>query len=159
MPAKTRLTVKQIRFIEVYLIDFIATQAAIRAGYNKKTAYATGAENLRKPQIEKAIKERLLKLSEKAEYDATQWRKELIQLKDQFLRQRLVVNDKGEPIRGPDGNLIQVSADPDRAIKVLELLGKHMGLFIEKKQIDVTLADRSDWLAEALKDVNTEDDE
>ncbi len=138
MPAKTRLTVKQIRFIEEYLIDLNATQAAIRAGY---------------------IKERLLKLSEKAEYDATQWRKELIQLKDQFLRQRLVVNDKGEPIRGPDGNLIQVSADPDRAIKVLELLGKHMGLFIEKKQIDVTLADRSDWLAEALKDVNTEDDE
>lgn len=157
MPAKTKLTVKQIRFIEEYLIDLNATQAAIRAGYNQKAAYATGAENLRKPQIMKVIKERLSKLSEKAEYDATKWRKELIQLKDQFMRQRVVVNDKGEPIKGADGNLIHVCSDPDRAIKVLELLGKHMGLFIEKKQVDVTLSDRSDWLAEALKDVNEDE--
>lgn len=50
------LTAKQQRFVEEYLVDMNATQAAIRAGYSKKTAYSIGGENLRKPEIKKAIK-------------------------------------------------------------------------------------------------------
>lgn len=53
---------KQKVFIEEYLKDFNATQAAIRAGYSKKTAYAIGHENLRKPEIADAIQERLNEL-------------------------------------------------------------------------------------------------
>lgn len=49
------LTAKQQRFVEEYPIDLNATQAAIRAGYSAKTAHATGHENLRKPEIAKAI--------------------------------------------------------------------------------------------------------
>ena len=49
------LTPKQRRFIEEYLIDLNATQAAIRAGYSEKTAYSIGQENLRKPVIAEAI--------------------------------------------------------------------------------------------------------
>jgi len=52
-----KLTLKQTRFVEEYLLDGNGTQAAIRAGYSEKTAYATAAENLRKPQIKKAIAE------------------------------------------------------------------------------------------------------
>ena len=37
--------------MQEYLIDPNATQAAVKAGYSPKTAYAMGAENLRKPQI------------------------------------------------------------------------------------------------------------
>jgi len=48
-------TEKQQRFVEEYLIDLNATQAAIRAGYSEKTAHAIGAENLTKPLIAKAI--------------------------------------------------------------------------------------------------------
>lgn len=59
---KLKLTPKQKAFIDEYLIDLNATQAAIRAGYSKKTAYRTGADNLIKPQIQaeiqKAMKER-----------------------------------------------------------------------------------------------------
>jgi phage terminase small subunit len=59
---KIRLTKKQARFIEEYLIDLNATQAAIRAGYSVKTAGEIGHENLKKPQIQveidKAIKAR-----------------------------------------------------------------------------------------------------
>ncbi|HEX7048642.1 MAG TPA: terminase small subunit [Longimicrobiales bacterium] len=58
-----KLTAKQRRFIEEYCVDFNATQAAIRAGYSKRTAYAIGAENLRKPQIREAIEQRLKELS------------------------------------------------------------------------------------------------
>lgn len=39
------------KFCEEYLIDFNATNAAIRAGYSKKTAYSIGSENLKKPEI------------------------------------------------------------------------------------------------------------
>ena len=49
------LTRKQRAFIDEYLIDFNATQAAIRAGYSERTAYSIGWENLRKPEIQEAI--------------------------------------------------------------------------------------------------------
>jgi phage terminase small subunit len=49
------LTPKQKRFCDEYLIDLNATQAAIRAGYSERTAYRTGADNLKKPQIQECI--------------------------------------------------------------------------------------------------------
>ncbi|CDP52345.1 Phage terminase small subunit [Devosia sp. DBB001] len=52
---KSRLTAKQARFVEEYLVDLNATQAAIRAGYSKSTAAQSGYENLRKPEIAAAI--------------------------------------------------------------------------------------------------------
>lgn len=53
------MTTKQRRFIEEYLKDFNATQAAIRAGYSEKTAGQIGYENLKKPEISDAIQERI----------------------------------------------------------------------------------------------------
>ena len=50
------LTAKQRRFIESY--DGNATQAAIKAGYSRKTAYSIGQENLKKPELRAAIQER-----------------------------------------------------------------------------------------------------
>jgi phage terminase small subunit len=49
---KGRLTPKQERFVQEYLVDLNATQAAIRAGYSRKTAYSIGEENLKKPDIQ-----------------------------------------------------------------------------------------------------------
>lgn len=49
------LNARQLRFVEEYLIDLNATQAAIRAGYSKKTAAQIGEENLRKPEISAAV--------------------------------------------------------------------------------------------------------
>ena len=49
------LNEKQKRFVLEYLIDLNATQAAIRAGYSKKTAYSMGQQNLKKLEIQKAI--------------------------------------------------------------------------------------------------------
>ncbi|MEJ2896238.1 terminase small subunit [Bordetella avium] len=51
------LTAKQRRFVDEYLVDLNATQAAIRAGYSKKTARQIGEENLSKPDIAKAVQE------------------------------------------------------------------------------------------------------
>ena len=60
--AKKGLTPKQKRFVDEYIVDQNATQAAIRAGYKEKTAYAIGVENLKKPQIFAEIAARLDKL-------------------------------------------------------------------------------------------------
>lgn len=61
------LTPKQERFVEEYLVDLNATQAAKLAGYSEKTAHRIGAENLQKPAIAKAIAEARHKLSERTE--------------------------------------------------------------------------------------------
>lgn len=62
-----KLTNKQRRFVEEYLIDLNATQAAIRAGYSEKTAGQIGEQNLKKLEIKKIIDRRLAELTTAAE--------------------------------------------------------------------------------------------
>jgi phage terminase small subunit len=52
-----KLTDKQKRFCEEYVIDWNATRSAIAAGYSEKTAKEIGSENLTKPNIAKYIEE------------------------------------------------------------------------------------------------------
>jgi len=65
--SRDRMTPKQERFVAEYLVDLNATQAAIRAGYSKKTAEKIGSENIRKPEITAAIEKRQKKIGEKLE--------------------------------------------------------------------------------------------
>jgi len=58
-----KLNAKQQRFVEEYCIDFNATAAAKRSGYSEKTAYSIGSENLRKPELKKAIADRVESLT------------------------------------------------------------------------------------------------
>ena len=51
----TSLTPKQARFVEEYLVDLNATQAAIRAGYSAKTAYSQGQRLLSHVEVRRAI--------------------------------------------------------------------------------------------------------
>lgn len=60
------MTPKQRKFCDEYIKTGNATQAAIKAGYSKKTAYKIGAENLRKPQIKKYIDSKLKSISDNA---------------------------------------------------------------------------------------------
>ncbi|MBT8411783.1 MAG: terminase small subunit [Octadecabacter sp.] len=65
-----KLTAKQARFVEEYLIDLNATQAAIRAGYSKKTADQQAHHLLKKSQVAKALSEAKAKRSERTKIDA-----------------------------------------------------------------------------------------
>ena len=58
----TTLTDKQIKFCEYYFKMPNATQAAISAGYSKKSAASIGAENLSKPEIRKYISDKQTQL-------------------------------------------------------------------------------------------------
>jgi phage terminase small subunit len=64
------LAPKQQRFIQEYLVDLNATQAAIRAGYSLNTAASIGWELLQNPEVEAAIAEAQTKRGEKAEFTA-----------------------------------------------------------------------------------------
>lgn len=65
IPEELHLTEKQKRFCDEYLIDFNATRAAIAAGYSKKTAHASGRENLQKPAIQKYLNQRKKAITER----------------------------------------------------------------------------------------------
>ena len=62
-----KLTPKQRLFVDYYLQSFNASDAARRAGYSPKTAYAIGSENLRKPDIQEVIESRLAEVHMSAE--------------------------------------------------------------------------------------------
>lgn len=64
------LTAKQRKFVNEYVVSGNATQSAIKAGYSEKTARVTGPENLQKPDIKKAIEERLAEIESKKIGDA-----------------------------------------------------------------------------------------
>jgi phage terminase small subunit len=74
-----KLTTRQERFVEEYLIEPNATKAAIRAGYSAKTAESIGHENLRKPKIseklEKARAERAERCALSADWVVEELRK------------------------------------------------------------------------------------
>lgn len=64
--AKKKLTSKQAKFIDEYMIDLNATQAAIRAGYSKKTAYSQGQRLLKNVDVKKNLDKRKEKVAKKS---------------------------------------------------------------------------------------------
>lgn len=128
------LTAKQKRFCDEYLIDLNATQAAIRAGYSKKTAGVIANENLNKPYIKKYIAERM------AEKEAM-----LIADQDEVLRYLTAVL-RGESSAsvlarneiGAEQVIIKPPDEKER-LKAAELLGKRYSLFTDKVNVDGTV--------------------
>ena len=149
------LTPKQQRFVEEYLIDLNATQAAIRAGYSEKTAKSIGQENLTKPDIQKAIEEAQNKRQEQTQIDAAYVLKRLVEIDQMDVLD--IMDDDGnvKPLRDwPKiwrqyiSNIETISMDdgegwlkkikwPDK-VKNLELLGKHVSVGAFKDKIEHT---------------------
>lgn len=76
------MTPKQEAFVREYLIDLNATQAAIRAGYSEKTAYAIGNENLSKPEIAAALAAAQQTTAKRAEMTVDQHMEDLKRIRD-----------------------------------------------------------------------------
>lgn len=135
-----KLTAKQKRFCDEYLIDLNATQAAIRAGYSKKTAYSIGEENLRKPDLKKYIADRMAE--KESALIATQ--DEVLQYLTQVLRgesksEIVVVESIGDFMS--EARTMKKAPDEKERLKAAELLGKRYGLYTEKveQQMDLDL--------------------
>ena len=131
-----KLTDKQKRFCDEYLIDLNATQAAIRAGYSKKTAFIIANENLKKPYIKGYIDERLKQLEDKRIAKADEVLKYLTSvMRNEVKEEVVVVEGKGDGCSSARTIKKDMSAK-DRN-KAAELLGKRYRLFVDKVEADV----------------------
>ena len=131
--AESKLTAKQQRFCDEYLIDLNATQAAIRAGYSKKTAYAIGVENLKKPIIQSHIEKRMAEKESKLIADQN----EVLKYLTSVLRGESQASVLARNGIGAD-EVIEKPPDEKERLKAAELLGKRYSLFNEKVKLDVT---------------------
>lgn len=129
------MTEKQKRFADEYLKDLNATQAAIRAGYSKKTAYSIGFEILKKPEIKSYIERQLDKAHEETIADAKEVMGYLTSvMRGQSEADVVVVEGTGDGYS--EAKLIKKPPDEKERLKAAELLGKRYGLFTERMQVE-----------------------
>ena len=133
---KKKLTNKQKMFCKEYLKDLNATQAAIRAGYSKKTAEVIGFENLRKPKINEQIQKEMDKRSERIKINADDVLEGILKVRDNAMQVTDIMesNEKGERVK-----IAEDMIDRNAALKASELLGKHLKLFTDKIELNGTL--------------------
>lgn len=132
------MTAKQKRFCDEYLVDCNATQAAIRAGYSEKTAYAVGSENLRKPEIKDYIDERLKQMQDRTIADAAEVMKYLTSvMRGESKSEIVIVEGSGDGCS--EARHIQKNPDEKERLKAAELIGKRFGIFTDKVQTEVVL--------------------
>lgn len=130
------MTPKQQRFVEEYLVDLNATQAAIRAGYSAATARQMGSENLSKPDIADAVAAAAAKRSEQAGIDAAYVLRQAVKLHERCMQEvDPVLDRRGQQIRDDAGNpLFEFNAVG--ASKALELVGKHIDVQAFKEKVE-----------------------
>lgn len=128
-----KLTEKQKRFADEYIISGNATQAAIKAGYSKKTANRIGPENLSKLVIKNYIEERLEELKSERTADA----QEVLE----YLTSVMRGNETEEVLIGIGEGVqstVQKEVGAKDRLKAAELLGKRFALFTDKTEVAVS---------------------
>ena len=116
------LNEKQKQFCEEYIIDLNGTQAAIRAGYSKKTARAIANELLTKLDIQEYICELKNKRSERVKYSQDELMRDILEVKNRCMQ--------ANPVLDKEGNETGVwKFDSNGANKALDMLAKHVGFY------------------------------
>src|SRR5262245_37073092 len=151
------LTAKQTRFVAEYLVDLNATQAAIRAGYSRRSAEQQAYENLRKPEIAQAITAGKAQQLETANLSAARVLEELRRLAFTDFRTFFDADGNLKPVEDLDDDQAACLASHEVVIKngkagdgqtveihkiklwdkmrALELLAKHFGLVTERVEV------------------------
>jgi phage terminase small subunit len=151
--AKYRDTKRQ-KFVREYMVDLNATQAAIRAGYSPKTAGAIGNENLKKLEIEilTALAERSARTGVSADRvirelarvafadprSVFSWGPGGVTLRpsDELTEDEAAIVSEVSETRSENGGSIKAKCYDK--VKALELLGRHLGMFSEKREIELS---------------------
>lgn len=148
-----KLTVKQKKFADEYIISGNATDAAVKAGYSKKTAAVIGTENLIKPNIKSYIDLRLKDLEDKA-----------IAKQDEILKYltSIMRGEQTEQTLKGEGegyqSIVSIEVSAKDRIKAAELLGKRYGAFTDQQAVEEQKARIANIKAktELLKGDNTD---
>lgn len=147
------MTKKQKLFVEEYLIDLNATQAAIRAGYSPDTAKAIGSENLTKPDIRAHIDKAMAERSKRTGVNADRVVMELAKIA--FINAMDVIDTKTATVKADalpedtaaiqsvkvktssseNSEMVEREIKMADKIKALELLGKHLGMFKDRVEL------------------------
>jgi len=144
-----KLSAKQARFVEEYLIDLNATQAAIRAGYSPHSAQAIATENLSKPLVRGAVDKAMAERSKRTGITADRVLEEIAKLA--FVNAADVISSDGSVSGGAlrddtaaiqsvkvkiipteEGDIVEQEVRLYDKTRNLELLGRHLGLFNDK---------------------------
>lgn len=152
-----KLNAKQQRFVEEYLIDLNATQAAIRAGYSVNSARDIGCENLTKPNIQEAIAKAMAERSKRTGINQDRVVLELakmafvniddvIDVKTGAVKENASKDDlaciqsiKYKVSEGASGKSVEREVKLYDKKSNLELLGKHLGMWNDKIDLNVSL--------------------
>jgi phage terminase small subunit len=150
------VTPKQLRFVEEYLIDLNATQAAIRAGYESKNADVVASQNLARTDVALRINERIQERSKRAEITADRVLVELGKLAFVNMADFYDMTSNGTPVLNlskitrdqaaalteitvedtPNGQRVKFKLADKRA--ALVDLAKHLGIMTDKSELKVT---------------------
>lgn len=175
------LTPKQQRFVEEYLIDLNATQAAIRAGYSEKTARSIGQRLLTNVDIQKAIEDAQSKRAEQTQIDAAYVLRRLVEIDQmdvldimddkyclkpigewpKIWRQYISSIENLEEFEGFGEDRTQIGwlkkiKWPDKT-KNLELLGKHVSVGAFKDKVEHSGQLEIQSLSDLMDELSTED--
>lgn len=134
---KNELTPKQQRFVEEYLVDLNATQAAIRAGYSARTANEQAARLLAKDSVSQAVAAAKAERSSRVAVSADYVLSNLVEIVERSMQRSPVFDMKGNHVKDEEGRHVW-RFDGKTATKALELLGKHLGLYVEKTENSIS---------------------
>lgn len=115
-----KLTPKQQAFADYYIETGNATESAIKAGYNKKTARQIGSMNLTKVDIKQYIDERMAQIEDK-----------------RIAKGEEVLQYLTKVMRGEERDQFGLDASLQDRTKAAELLGKRYRLFVDKIEADI----------------------
>lgn len=133
-----KFTEKQQRFINEYLVDLNATQAAIRAGYSERTASAQASRLLTNVNILARIEELKKTRADRLNLDAYWVLKRLMEISDRAMQAEPVMQwDYEEQQMVRTG---EYQFDSSGANKATELIGKHLGMFKETIKHEGTMS-------------------
>ena len=133
-----KLNEKQKMFCDEYMIDLNATQAAIRAGYSKKTAYSQGQRLLKKVECQKYLADLMAEKESKLIADQNEILRYLTSvIRGESKSTEIVVEGTGDGC-SEARTILKEPSEKDR-LKAAELLGKRYGIYTEKVDMDVNI--------------------
>jgi len=149
-----QLNIRQQRFIDEYMVDLNGTQASIRAGYSPGSASEQGAELLAHSSVRAHIDRRLAEASKRTGVNVDRVIRELARISFASPA-RVIANDgsimvdaseddlaaiqsiKVKTTKGKNGTTVEREVRFYDKNKSLELAGKHIGMFIERKELTI----------------------